>query len=71
MKLEAAGGLGGLIYSFLTTTLRANQNVTGLTLTIFGAGIANFLGIRGDTEKVKLEGLIALCAANKKTAPAF
>ncbi len=39
-----AGALGGLIYSFLTTTLRANQNVTGLTLTIFGAGIANFFG---------------------------
>ncbi len=39
-----AGALGGLIYSFLTTTLRANQNVTGLTLTIFGAGVANFFG---------------------------
>lgn len=35
---------GGLIYSFLTITLRANQNVTGLTLTIFGAGLANFFG---------------------------
>ena len=38
------GALGALIYSFLTVTLRANQNVTGLTLTIFGTGIANFLG---------------------------
>lgn len=36
--------LGGLIYSFLTVTLRANQNVTGLTLTIFGSGAANFFG---------------------------
>lgn len=36
--------LGGLIYSFLTITLRANQNVTGLTLTIFGSGVANFFG---------------------------
>ncbi len=35
---------GGLIYSFLTITLRANQNVTGLTLTIFGCGFANFFG---------------------------
>lgn len=35
---------GGLIYSFLTVTLRANQNVTGLTLTIFGSGMANFFG---------------------------
>ena len=33
-----------LIYSFLTITLRANQNVTGLTLTIFGSGVANFFG---------------------------
>lgn len=36
--------LGGLVYSFLTITLRANQNVTGLTLTIFGSGVANFFG---------------------------
>jgi simple sugar transport system permease protein len=40
----AASILAGLIYSFLTITLRANQNVTGLTLTIFGAGVANFFG---------------------------
>ncbi len=39
-----ASVLAGLIYSFLTITLRANQNVTGLTLTIFGAGVANFFG---------------------------
>ncbi len=39
-----ASALGGLLYSFLTITLRANQNVTGLTLTIFGGGIANFFG---------------------------
>ncbi len=39
-----ASALGGLIYSFLTITLRANQNVTGLTLTIFGSGVANFFG---------------------------
>ena len=35
---------GALIYSVLTITLRANQNVTGLALTIFGTGFANFLG---------------------------
>ncbi len=39
-----ASFLGGLLYSFLTVTLRANQNVTGLTLTIFGSGVANFFG---------------------------
>lgn len=35
--------LMGLIYAFLTVTLRANQNVTGLALTTFGTGIGNFL----------------------------
>ncbi len=33
-----------LIYSFLTITLRANQNVTGLALTTFGVGFGNFFG---------------------------
>ncbi len=32
------------IYSFLTITLRVNQNVTGLALTTFGIGIGNFFG---------------------------
>lgn len=41
----AAAMLGGLLYSFLTITLRANQNVTGLALTTFGMGIANFFGV--------------------------
>lgn len=36
---------GGLIFSFLTINLRANQNVTGLALTTFGMGIANFFGV--------------------------
>lgn len=39
-----ASVLAGLIFSFLTITLRANQNVTGLTLTIFGTGVANLFG---------------------------
>ena len=34
----------GLIYAFLTITLRANQNVTGLALTTFGTGFGNFFG---------------------------
>lgn len=40
----AAAFLGGLIFSVLTVTLRCNQNVAGLTLTIFGSGVANFFG---------------------------
>ena len=39
-----ASGLAGVLFCFLTTTLRANQNVTGLTLTILGSGVANFFG---------------------------
>ena len=35
-------GIGGLIYGFLTITLRCNQNVSGLAITTFGAGITNF-----------------------------
>lgn len=40
----AAGALAALIYGVLTITFMANQNVTGLTLTIFGVGLANFWG---------------------------
>ena len=36
--------LMGLLYCFLTVSLRANQNVTGLALTTFGIGIGNFFG---------------------------
>lgn len=39
-----AGALGGFIFGFLTITLRANQVVTGLSLTIFGSGISGFIG---------------------------
>ncbi len=34
----------GLIYAFLTITLKANQNVTGLAITIFGSGLCLFIG---------------------------
>lgn len=37
-------GLMGLLYSFLTVSLRANQNVTGLAMTTFGVGFGNFFG---------------------------
>ena len=40
----ACAALGGLVYSVLTITLRANQNVTGLALTTFGVGFGNFFG---------------------------
>ena len=51
LAASVAGGIGALIYAILTVTLRANQVVTGLTLTIFGAGVARFIGqgLMGET----------------------
>lgn len=57
-----AGTLGALIYGFLTITLRANQNVTGLTLTIFGTGFANFYG---EYLGQKSGGYVAVTSATK------
>jgi simple sugar transport system permease protein len=39
-----AGSAGALIYAFITVTLRGNQVVTGLVLTIFGAGVSGYMG---------------------------
>lgn len=39
-----AGAFAALIYSFITISLRANQNVTGLALSIFGTGVGQFVG---------------------------
>lgn len=39
-----AGAVGAAIFAFLTVSLRANQVVTGLTLTIFGGGFAGLVG---------------------------
>lgn len=52
----AAGGIGALIYAVLTVSLRANQVVTGLTLTIFGTGFANFIG-QGVVGQIVPEGV--------------
>lgn len=39
------GGLCGLLFAFLTVTLKANQNVTGLAITIFGGGFCQFIAL--------------------------
>jgi ABC-type uncharacterized transport system permease subunit len=39
-----AGGLLSLIHAFISITLRGDQVVSGLALTIFGAGLSAFLG---------------------------
>ena len=40
----AAGGMMGLIHSILTVSLRANQVVSGLALTLFGTGLSGYMG---------------------------
>lgn len=64
--------LMGLLFCFLTVTLRANQNVTGLAMTTFGVGFGNFFG----GSLVKLSGadmpFLALSSTSncfKKTLP--
>ena len=64
--------LMGLLFCFLTVTLRANQNVSGLALTTFGVGFGNFFG----GSLVKLSGadmpFLALSATSncfKKSLP--
>ncbi len=39
-----AGGLLALIHAFLTVTMKANQVVSGLALTMFGTGLSGYLG---------------------------
>ena len=38
------GGLKGLIHAFMTITLKVNQVVSGLALTLFGTGLSGYLG---------------------------
>lgn len=59
--------LMGLIYCFLTVTLRANQNVTGLALTTFGVGFGNFFG----GSLIKLSGNSMPYLALSATSAAF
>lgn len=59
--------LMGLLYCFLTVTLRANQNVTGLALTTFGVGFGNFFG----GSLIKLSGLDVPSIALTKTSNIF
>ena len=59
--------LMGLLYCFLTVTLRANQNVTGLALTTFGVGFGNFFG----GSLIKLSGNSMPYLALTQTSLAF
>jgi len=55
------GGLLALLHAFLTTTMRANQVVSGLSITLFGTGFSSFLGQRlgPATNNFRLVGLRA------------
>ena len=48
-----SGALMGAIYCLLTVTLKSNQNVTGLAMTIFGAGLTKFIMSRMATTSFK------------------
>ncbi|MBR0172596.1 MAG: ABC transporter permease [Lachnospiraceae bacterium] len=64
--------LMGLLFSFLTVTLRANQNVTGLAMTTFGVGFGNFFGgsiIKLTGSEVPSIALTASSKAFKTTLP--
>ncbi len=55
-----AGMFGSLVFSFLTITLRANQNVTGLALTILGTGVGQFVG---ELMRIRAGGNVAVSSA--------
>ena len=59
--------LMGLLFCFLTVTLRANQNVTGLAMTTFGVGFGNFFG----GSIIKLTGAEVPSIALSATSRAF
>lgn len=59
--------LMGLLYCFLTVTLKANQNVTGLAMTTFGVGFGNFFG----GSLIKLAGADVPSIALSRTSAFF
>jgi general nucleoside transport system permease protein len=63
LALLVAAGVGGLmaaLHAFLTVTMRANQVVSGLSLTLFGSGLASYLGQRLGPEGGALTGLVGV-----------
>ncbi|MFA5448993.1 MAG: ABC transporter permease [Clostridia bacterium] len=55
--------LCGLLFAFLTITLQANQNVTGLALTIFGTGLCRFIG-----QSMKTKGTFPAMSSSLQSA---
>lgn len=54
------GALLAAIHAFLTVTMRANQVVSGLSITLFGTGLSSFLGERlgPESNNFNLVGLV-------------
>lgn len=64
--------LASLLYCFLTVTLKANQNVTGLAITTFGVGFGNFFGgslIKIVKSDVPYLSIVKIAKAFKTTLP--
>ncbi len=63
----AVGGVLALLHAFLTVTLRANQYVSGLSLTLLGLGLSGLLGrgwegiaLRAPLPNVTIPGLASI-----------
>jgi general nucleoside transport system permease protein len=67
----AAAGFGSFLYGVLTITLRTNQVVTGLALTIFGTGFANTLGksVSSETTPKNISDVFAIKPLNIDLGP--
>ena len=59
------GGLMGLLYSLLTVTFKANQNVTGLAITIFGVALQLMLGTAFKLPQIELGSKLSKLIASK------
>lgn len=59
-------GMMGLLYGYMTISLRCNQNVTGLTITTFGIGIFNFW-----IKKMGTEGVTFYTVSDYFSSPFF
>jgi ABC-type uncharacterized transport system permease subunit len=51
------GALLGAVHAFLTVTMRADQVVSGLAMTLFGTGLASFMGQRLGPNQTTMVGL--------------
>lgn len=59
--------IGGMIYAFLTVSLKANQNVTGLALTTFGAGFADYIKSAVDTVRLPYASVLFKLSISKSS----